>query len=512
MTGAGPWLQGFAPRKRLWLVAGCGAVAALGLPPFNLPLLALIGFAGGIVVVQTAATVRQALWLGLVMGTGFFAVALHWIVEPFFVDPWRHGWMAPFALVFMSAGLALFWAAAAGASVRASRAGAGRLVVFALFLALAEYLRGVILTGFPWAQPGHIWIGSPLMPLAAWIGPEGLTLLTLLLAAGLATALLRPVWVIVPAGALSLALGLSLMIPPAPPAAAGAPVVRLIQPYAPQHLKWRPDMIGVFFNRALDLTEQAPQLDRAPDLVIWPEASLPALLRNSADWRAAIGAASGDARVIVGGQRIDGGTDGGTDGDMVRNSLFYLDPEGELLATYDKHHLVPFGEYIPLTSVARALGLRGLAEAAGAGYSPGAGPRVIDLGALGRVFPMICYETIFPDYIRDVPRPDWQVQITNDAWFGQFSGPFQHLELARLRAAEQGLPLLRAANTGVSAVIDARGQVLASLPMGQAGALDTALPPSLPPTLYARSGDAPVIVALIALLAGLLWRERQLAH
>lgn len=504
MTGAGRWLGNLSLKRRLWLAAACGAVAALGLPPFNLPLLALFGFAGVIATLDAADTVRRGLLIGLVAGTGFFAVALHWIVEPFFVDPWRHGWMAPFALVFMAAGLALFWGAAAGMSVRLTRPGGRRILSFAVTLALFEYARGVVLTGFPWAQPGHIWVGSPLMPLAAWIGPEGLTALTLLLAAGMALVLRRPVWSVAPVSGILIAYGLALTVPPAPAPGDDAPIVRLVQPNAPQHLKWRPDMIPVFFNRALDLTAEAPQLAHAPDLVIWPETSLPALLRNSADWRAVIGVASGDAPVIVGGQRIEAG--------MVRNALFQLDREGDLVATYDKHHLVPFGEYIPLTGAARALGLRGLAEAAGAGYSPGPGPRVLDLGALGHVFPMICYETIFPGYIRDVSRPDWMVQITNDAWFGQFSGPFQHLELAQLRAAEQGLPLLRAANTGVSAVIDARGQVLASLPMGQSGALDAALPPALPATLFARTGPVPILVLLVVLLAALLWRERQQGH
>jgi apolipoprotein N-acyltransferase len=173
---------------------------------------------------------------------------------------------------------------------------------------------------------------------------------------------------------------------------------------------------------------------------------------------------------------------------------------------------VPFGEYIPLTGLARAMGLRGLAEVAGAGYTPGDGPALLDLGPLGQAFPMICYETIFPGYIRQVDRPDWLLQITNDAWFGEFSGPFQHLELAQLRAAEQGLPLLRAANTGVSAVIDARGQVLAALPLGEHGALDLRLPPPLPATVYARTGDWPIWVLLLGLSCCVMLAERRQRH
>lgn len=505
MTGIARWLSGRSARQRFGLAFVAGGLAATGLAPFDLPFLSLIGFAGLALSLMLVGTARPAFWTGLAGGTGYFAVSLHWIVEPFFVDPWRHGWMAPFALILMSAGLALFWGAAAALAVRMTQPGVLRPIAWALALSAAEALRASILTGFPWAHPGHIWIGSPLMGLAAWVGPHGLTLLTLLLAAGLASAIWsRPVLVALPGVVGAGALGLGMMIPPAPRADENAAVIRLIQPNAPQHLKWLPEMIPVFFRRSLELTAADPQLDAPPDLVIWPETSLPALLRNSEPWREAIGQASGAARVILGGQRLQDG--------MVRNSLFLLDRDGGLAATYDKHHLVPFGEYIPLTGMARAMGLRGLAEVAGAGYTPGDGPALLDLGPLGQAFPMICYETIFPGYIRQVDRPDWLLQITNDAWFGEFSGPFQHLELAQLRAAEQGLPLLRAANTGVSAVIDARGQVLAALPLGEHGALDLRLPPPLPATVYARTGDWPIWVLLLGLSCCVMLAERRQRH
>ena len=442
--------------------------------------------------------------IGLAGGIGYFGLALHWIVEPFFVDPLRHGWMAPFALFFMAAGMALFWGAAAALAVRMAGPRPGRALVFAVALTLAEMLRAYLLSGFPWAHPGHVWIGSPLMGLAAWGGPHGLTLVTLLLSAGLAAALwARPAFVFLPVVALAVLFGAVQTLPPAPDPAGDAATLRLVQPNAPQHLKWRRDMMPVFFRRSLDLTAEPPE-GAAPSLVIWPETSLPALLRDSADLRARIAEAAGGAEVLVGGQRLQAG--------MVRNALFHLDAGGAVVATYDKHHLVPFGEYVPLTGMARALGLRGLAEVAGAGYAPGPGPGTLDLGPLGRAFPMICYETIFPHYIGHVARPGWMVQVTNDAWFGAFSGPYQHLELAQLRAVEQGLPLLRAANTGVSAVIDARGQVVASLPLGAAGALDAALPPALPATVYARTGDWLVLGILLATLGLAALRLRHTRH
>jgi apolipoprotein N-acyltransferase len=189
-----------------------------------------------------------------------------------------------------------------------------------------------------------------------------------------------------------------------------------------------------------------------------------------------------------------------------------LTPNGQIAAVYDKHRLVPFGEYFPGGTAAQALGIRGLAEVLAGGYAPGPGPAVLELGgALGGVFPMICYEAIFARDIRRVPRPDWMVHLTNDAWFGALSGPYQHLALARLRAVEQGLPVLRAANTGVSAVIDARGTITAALPLNVMGALDAPLPPALPPTLYGRMGDAPILLLVFLATAAMLARLRAIA-
>jgi apolipoprotein N-acyltransferase len=489
------------------LAAVSGAVAALGLAPFDLWPLGWAGFAGLFLLYGGAPTAPRAALMAWVGATAYFAVALHWIVEPFLVDAARHGWMAPFALALMAGGLALFWAVAGWLGVRlvpGARQGL-RILVFGGLLVLFEALRATILTGFPWAHPGHILIGSPFLALAPLGGPHGLTLLVVGAAAGVSAALWsRPAL----AGGLAAVLSVGAVLaqtlaPPAPATVADAPIVRLIQPNAPQHLKWRDDMIPVFFQRSLDLTAAPPVLGGpAPELIVWPETALPVLLERSDAARARIAEAGGAAQVLLGGQRFEGF--------RARNTSALLDPEGRIRQVYDKHHLVPFGEYMPGGAVAEALGLQGMAEVLASGYAPGPGPALFDLGGgLGRAFPMICYEAIFPGYIRQVPRPDWMVHLTNDAWFGGFSGPYQHLALARLRAAEQGLPVLRAANTGISAVIDARGQVVASLPLNEAGVLDAVLPAALPPTIYARSGDLPaLILVLLATAAAVLAARR----
>lgn len=503
------WTAARGPRAAIGLSAVAGALAALGQAPFDLWFLSVPGFAAYLLIVAQAATARRAVWRALAGGAAYFAVALHWIVEPFLVDAARYGWMAPFALLFMATGLALFWAVPGWVMARLwpQRATARRVFALAALVALAEYARANVLTGFPWAHPGHVLIDTPYLALSAYVGPHGLTALVLALAATLAVALSRGGALVATAVALPFAVvALVADLPAAPAPGEDAARVRLVQPNASQRLKWRADMIPVFFNRALDLTAQPPADGGAPpDLVVWPETSMAALLEDSAEWRAAISDAAGAAGVIVGTQRFEGTSP--------RNVAALLDEDGRVRQVYDKHHLVPFGEYMPGGRLARRLGIRGLAETLGGGYSPGPGPSIFDLGpGLGRAFPMICYEAIFPQHVMEVDRPDWMVQLTNDAWFGEFSGPYQHLAIARLRAAEQGIPLLRAANTGVSAVIDARGRITASIPLGRAGAIDAALPPALPPTYYARTGDRPVLVFLLATLGLLVAFRRKNGH
>lgn len=487
------------------LAALAGGVAALALPPFEAWYAIFPAFALIAALIATAPDPRTAAWRAWSAGAGWFAVAMHWIVQPFFVDAVATGWMAPFALVLLAGGLALFWALAGWVAARVV-AGPGRALVFAGLLTLTEALRGHVFTGLPWAEPGHGLVASQALALSAFGGSYGLTLVLLTLSASSAAIYLMrgPLWAGWPL-AVGLAIGLIPMASPAPAPAEDAPILRIVQINAPQHLKWQRDMIPVFFDRGLALTASAHGPLGAPDLVIWPETSLPSLLGQSVRARVQIAEAAGDAQVLIGGQRYAGFEP--------RNMLAHLSANGDIVSVYDKHHLVPFGEYMPLRGLAERVGLQGLAQQLSGGYRPGEGPALLDLGPLGRAFPMICYEAIFPSYIRAVDRPDWMVQVTNDAWFGSFAMPYQHLALARLRAAEQGLPLIRAANTGVSALIDARGTVTHTLPMDIQGIIDARLPPALPPTLYARTGDIPaLILAIFVTLSGFAVARRTASH
>ena len=495
----GRWSTGW----RAGLVAvALGALAAAGQAPLGLggvTLVALAGFGWWLACGQGA---RRGAGLAWAVGLGHFAASLFWIVEPFFVDPIRHGWLAPFALILLPGGLALFWAAAG--AVAGAVGGSRGVLVWPVALGLAELARGHVLTGFPWAQAGHVWVDTPVAQLAAIIGASGLTAATLLLAA---LPVLGQVWrgqagAVAGAALAGLVLvagwgwGAARLAGPLPD---GPGVqLRLVQPNAPQHLKWQRDLIPVWFERHLDLTAAPPaEGTPPPDLVIWSETAIPWLLEDAAIAFEMIAEAAQGATVALGLNRLEGWEP--------RNALAVIDAEGTVIAVYDKHHLVPFGEYIPFSDLIAGTPLGGLASRMLSGFTPGPGPVLLDLGPLGRPAPMICYETIFPRHLARLPdRPDWVLQVTNDAWFGAIAGPYQHLAQARLRAVEFGLPVVRAANTGVSAVIDARGQVVAGLALNTAGALDAALPGTLPPTPFARIGEGPLAVLLAALLALLL--------
>jgi apolipoprotein N-acyltransferase len=475
------------------LVFVAGALAALGHAPLYLWPLTLLGLA--FVTRKVVQVPQGAGWIGLAGGMGYGAVALSWIVEPFLVWPEVYGWMAPFALFFMALGLGLFWALAALAARRLPFAAPA--YGFALTLTFVEFLRGHILTGFPWALPGHVWISTPVAQLGAWVGPTGLTLAILLMAAALAQTRKLPAFCATAALAAAWALGLWTLSQPL--SADRAATVRLVQPNAEQALKWAPDQARQFFDRLLLATAADPQ----PDLVIWPETALPYMLERHAELAPMISSAAKGAQVALGAQREDGS--------RFWNSLTVVKPDGTIGARYDKHHLVPFGEYVPLGDLTNDLfAIGAFASSLGAGYTAGEGPKLIDFGPeLGRALPLICYEAVFPQDVNAAPeRADWLLHITNDAWFGVISGPFQHADQARMRAIEQGLPLVRVANTGVTAVYDARGQIRASLPFGTQGYLDAALPSALPPTPFSRFGETPALV-LLGGLALLLIRRRR---
>jgi len=492
-------MQRLAMRGRILLAPIAGAAAAFGQAPYELPLLLFAGLLAAFWLyrAQSAGPFRAAL-LGWGFGFGYFLHALQWIVSPFMVDVERHGWMAPFALILLAAGMALFWGLAFGlARWIAPRRG----LALALTWAAVELLRAYIFTGFPWAMPAQALVGVMAGQGLAWVGPYVLNLWLFAIAA---TLLLRgPLALRLGQGTLALSTGLLLLLPPqVPPAVLTDQVVRLVQPNATQREKWNADRFEFFFSRQLDYTAAAPKdASKAPDLVIWPETAIPWALDMAGSALAEIGAAS-DVPVVLGVQRRSNM--------RYFNSLVVLDADGAVDQLYDKHHLVPFGEYMPLGDLMARFGIHGLAAQEGNGFSSGPGAELLDMGPLGAALPLICYEAVFAHDVNAAPaRPAFLMQVTNDAWFGKAAGPRQHLAQARMRAIEQGLPMARAANTGISAMIDPQGRVIASLALNSAGFIDAPLPAPLPPTLYSRSGDLPLSLLLGLCLAGLTVARRR---
>ncbi|RPE67371.1 apolipoprotein N-acyltransferase [Pacificibacter maritimus] len=483
---------------RFWaLVAGlcCGA----GQAPLQLWPITLIGMGFGVTLWAWAKTPRAAAAIGWWLGFGAFLSAMTWLADPFLVDAKRHAWMIPFALGAMAGGLALFWSCAFYVAKKFRTGIFGLAAVWAL----AELARGFAFTGFPWALPAYIWLDTPVAQLAAYVGPYGLSAVTFGVAALYARIFIHrslrvALW---PALALAAMFGLGELRLAQPLPADSTHNLRLVQPNAAQHLKWDPAYIDLFFDRALALSDP-----EGVDLVIWPETSVAAPLYAAQPYLDQISERTQGVPAVVGLQRVEGYKG--------YNSAAVIGASGQVEQIYDKRHLVPFGEYLPLPSLLSAVGLRTFTAQQGFGFSAGEEAILFDFGPLGTALPLICYEAIFPRDTHSAIRPDWMLQITNDAWFGTRSGPQQSLAQARFRAIETGLPMVRAANTGISAVIDPYGNLRAQLPLGEAGSLISALPTALAPTWYLRLTDRFILIllsfaALSAIIAG---RRRHLSE
>lgn len=504
-------IMGLAGWRRAVVAVLAGAVTALAFAPFYaLPLMA-VGFSALIVLIDGAKTAarpyRTAFAVGWFFGFGYFLVGVYWMAFSFFVQADQFAWMAPFAVMGMPAFLALFTGAATLLAARFWAAGWRRVLIFAVAWCVFEYLRGHILTGLPWNLAGQALAGSAIgAQTAAWYGAYGLSLVTVLLAVAPAatTGSTRPLaglFVMLAGTALLFAMGaLRLAMPEPEPD--GENYLRIVQPNIPQREKIDPDMWGRNFNRQLELSKgAAPPEGRL--FIIWPENGAPLLNEAPTALSVLSGTLPENAVLIAGAVRREWRDDGGA---RFFNSIAIVPetPEGRrAVAFYDKHHLVPFGEYLPFYAFLNAVGLAQLTPYGDAGFSAGNGPAVLNAG--GPSFaPLICYEAIFPG--RMYPkgeRPSWLVTVTNDAWFGDTSGPRQHLDQARLRSIETGLPMARAANTGVSALIDGKGRILERVKLYERGRIEAPLPPAMARPLYDRLGDWIFAIMLGACIAAM---------
>jgi apolipoprotein N-acyltransferase len=507
LTGAAARLVALSGRRRALAILALGALASAALPPLHLVPLLAVSFTSLVWLLDGVPHdgmrgVRRAFMVGWWFALGHFVTGLYWIAHALLVDAAQFAWMIPFAVVGLSAVLAVF-AGLATAAVHASglRGIAG---IFALAVAwtAAEWLRGHLFTGFPWNLIGTAWAGSDaMMQAAAVFGLYGLGMITVAMAALPATAAygsyesMRRWFGPLAAAGVLLVLWSGGAVRLAGAEAGYVPNVRLrlVQPDIPQSLKWNPALRERHLMSTMALTRE-PGFERVTH-VIWPEAASPFALSDSPEVRQALATV-----VPPGGLLLTGAPRVARDptGFRVWNSLYALDERGAIAAFYDKFHLVPFGEYVPFRSI---LPIEKITPGIG-DFSAGPGPRTLALPGLPKASPLICYEVIFPAHVVDpAERPGWLLNVTNDAWFGISSGPYQHFAASRFRAVEEGLPLVRAANNGISAVADAYGRVTARLGLGLRGVVDAELPRAIEPTLYARVGDIAVAGLGLLLLA-----------
>lgn len=478
-----------------------GALAALAMPPLYWLPLAVVGIVAFVWLWQTAPGPRSALLRGWAWGTGHFAVGSYWIVEAFFVPPADYEWLGVPIVAGLAALLGFFPGLTAGVTrwLIERRPVLGgryrRLILLAVAWAVTEWLRGHLFTGYAWNPLGHVWaFATPLLQSAALFGVYGLGALTFIVLAAPTAGWRASIAALAVLAGAGLA-GEALMATGVDDDPAGAPLVRIVQPNVAQAEKGRPENLGRQLAELVEMSRR-PGFDRLA-AVVWPETAPPFIVEPGSPALSIMArAVPPGGYLLTGAARANGRPEDG-----VWNSLLAIDGSGAIVASYDKVHLVPLGEYIPfhrqLAPVSGFIGRGSFEE----GESRGS----ISLPGLAPFSPVICYEVIFPGAVTGPgARPLWLLNVTNDAWFGVSTGPYQHLVSARLRAVEEGLPMIRSANTGVSAVIDAYGRVLASLDMQQQGIIDHRLPAARAAMPYSRWGDW-TLLALVGFLIAMLF-------
>jgi apolipoprotein N-acyltransferase len=472
---------------RPWLLAFLlGALSVLALPPVHAVPVLLLTLPAFLWLIGTAPGWRSAAWWGFGFGFGHHLAGLYWITHSLFTDIGRWWWLVPVAAPGIALPVAVFSVIPALFAWRCA-AGWPRIMGFAGAWVAAEMLRGVMFTGFPWNLLGTVWAfhALPLQP-ASVIGVHGLSLLTVLLAS-LPILRSRRAWA---GGVVVLALWMGFgtwrLAQPLPPDHAVRLV--LVQGNVAQDTKWDPARRMPIFQRYLDLSAEGARAEAEahpgqPVLVIWPETASPFLLAQDPEAMRLAGAALPPGGFLLAGTvRAEWGPDGRLR--ELFNSLVALSAAGQAVGIFDKAHLVPFGEYMPFGGIIPIRMVTG-----GVDFSAGPGLDVLHLpGGLPSPGPLICYEVIFPGGVVGAERPAWLLNITNDAWFGISAGPHQHLAAARLRAVEEGLPMVRAAQTGISAIFDATGRERARLALGESGQVAAALPAALSRTVFGWAG------------------------
>ncbi len=533
--------------RRRGIAFVAGAVGALAMAPFDffpamfIPMMVAVwlidgsaqagkgaGWRNAALLRSAFAAARDGWWLGF----GFFVAGLWWLGAACLVEAEQFAWALPLAVLGLPAVLALFTGLGFGFARLLWSGGSGRILALAFGLGVSEWLRGVVATGFPWNALGMALGGNGVLAQpAALVGLYGLNVLAVLIFAAPAClagghrgqprslASLAPV--LLGLGLLAvIGAGGALRLATAPADMAPGVRLRIMQPNLPQDDKFRAEYKDQILDRYLSLSDRAtsPQTSGVSDAthLIWPESAFPFVLSRDAAALARIGSFLGRGTVLITGAARMGETRRsgllpGESSTLYYNSIQALANGGEIVASYDKAHLVPFGEYLPFGGLLESFGLRHFVHIPG-GFEPGSRRRLFEVPGLPPAAALICYEAIFPGEAapEETPgeRPGLLLNVTNDGWFGLTTGPHQHFAQARLRTVEEGLPMVRAGNTGLSAVIDGYGRVLKKLPLGIEGVLDSPLPRPAPPTFFAGNPLIGPLLLLLLCLVGALARRR----
>jgi apolipoprotein N-acyltransferase len=497
--------------RRRGLAFVAGALSVLAQPPFfAFPVLwltfpVLVWLIDGAVSSSRNGRSRRLVpgfFIGWWFGFGYFLTGLWWIGEAFLVEADVFGWLMPFAVVALPAGLALFWGLGVAASQILWSEGWPRIFALAAGLGGAEWLRGHVLTGFPWNSIGYsLTAGEVLMQSAALFGLYALNVIAVAIfaaPAAMAPSSSRGRSLALPVLALAALAGLAaygfVRLSRTQTSFVPDVTIRIVQPALDQLQKWDPANRDEVLATYLRLSAPGGVPIPRGTVLVWPESAFPFALTEDPDALAAIGNLLPDGTALVtGAYRVETPPSGER---RIFNGIYVIGPHGAIEDAYDKVHLVPFGEYLPLHDTLEKWGMRQLARG---GFSPGPRRSALNVGFAPPFAPLICYEIVFPDEVLpDGPRPGFLLNVTNDGWFGRTIGPHQHFHQARVRAVEEGLPLVRAANTGISAIIDSFGRILVRSKLGEATTIEAGLPAAVTETIYSRWRIWPFILSLAA--------------
>jgi len=487
--------------KRVLLAILAGAFGVLALPPFGFFAAMFVSFTLLVWLIDGAAAAPNSgvigrLWpsfvTGWLFGFGYFVAGLWWLGHALMIDAEEFAWALPLAIFGLPAVLAIFYGLATALARIVWSDGIGRVAALSASFGLLEWARSVLFTGFPWNAIGYGMTPVPVMMQSAHIiGIMGITALSVFIFA--APALLgtkQGARIGVPLAILLFAAHLGygayvLYGTPKPPATASdkSPVIRLVQPMIDQSSKMDSDADrAAIFEKHLKLSAEAPKDGgRKPDIIVWPETAIPFILTDNQDALTRIADTLDDNQVLLAGA-VRAEDMGPGNQPRYYNSIYMIDGRGQIIAASDKVHLVPFGEYMPFESVLNEFGIQNVVKMPG-GFSAAATRQLMTLPSGLKLYPLVCYEIIFPgEMTGDIGAANAILNITNDAWFGATPGPYQHFQQARVRAVETGLPLIRDGNSGISALVNPHGEIIAGLALNETGFIDATLDSFAPPS------------------------------